>query len=132
MEECLFCKIVNGVIPSYKIYEDENYIAFLDIFPRVKGHTLVIPKQHFRWVYDVPAFGDYWEVARTVALRVQKKTNAPFISFVTMGEEVPHAHIHILPQQQKGPSGIAFSQALQMTKEELIELAQDIKKDSKV
>lgn len=132
MQDCLFCNIVEGSIPSYKIYEDEKYLAFLDVFPRVKGHTLVVPKKHYRWVYDVPSFGEYWEVAQAVAIQVKKTTDASFISFVTMGEEVPHSHIHILPQQQKGPSGITFSPVLSMTKEEIAKLAQDIKIDSTV
>src|SRR3990167_6822543 len=98
MDECIFCKIVKGEIPNYTVYEDSNYLAFLDIFPRVKGHALVIPKKHYRWVNDVENFGEYWEVAQKVSLNIQKSLNASFVSYITMGEAVHHAHIHILPQ----------------------------------
>lgn len=127
MEDCIFCSIVNGKIPAYKVYEDDSFIAFLDIFPRVKGHTLLIPKKHYRWVYDVPEFGTYWEVARKVAESIQKVMRAKSTSFVTVGEEVHHAHIHILPQQDKSPSGIVFSPAVPMQKEELRKMVDDIK-----
>lgn len=122
-QRCIFCKIVAGEIPSFKIYEDEHYIAFLDVFPRTKGHTLVIPKQHHRWVYDVPTFGEYFEIAKKVGLKVQNVVQSEFISFVTMGEEVPHAHIHILPQTNKQPSGVKFSEVIEMSKKEIEELA---------
>jgi histidine triad (HIT) family protein len=125
-QRCIFCKIVTGEIPSYKVYEDENFIAFLDVFPRVKGHTLIIPKKHYRWVYDVPHFGEYFEVAKKVAVPLKKAVNAEFISFVTLGEEVPHAHIHILPQTNGNIKGIKFTEVLSMKKEELEKLAQQI------
>lgn len=128
MEECIFCKIVKREIPNYTVYEDDNYLAFLDIFPRVKGHVLVIPKKHYRWVYDVENFGEYWEVARKVSAKIQKKLNSKFISYLTMGEAVHHAHIHILPQDSEDIKGIRFTEVIKMEKEELAELAQDLKK----
>lgn len=126
MEDCIFCKIVAGEIPSHKVYEDEMFLAFMDVFPRVKGHVLVIPKKHYRWVYDVPAFGQYWETARTVGHKVQKALDSKFISFITMGEAVHHAHIHILPQSRDGIEGIKFTPVVEMTKEELEALAEKI------
>ena len=99
MEDCIFCQIVAKKLSSYHIYEDQNFVAFLDVFPREKGHVLVIPKAHLRWVVDVPNFGEYWEVAKKIGLAVQKATNADFISFLTHGLDVPHAHIHILPRK---------------------------------
>lgn len=122
MEDCIFCKIAKGEIPSYKVYEDENFLAFLDVFPRTKGHTLVIPKKHYRWVYDVPNFGEYWEVARKVALKVQKKLQSKFVSFVTYGVDVPHAHIHILPNGE----GLRMTEVISMSKEEIGKLAKEI------
>lgn len=122
MDNCIFCKIVKEEIPSFKIYEDENFLAFMDVFPRVKGHALVIPKKHYRWVYDVPNFGEYWEVSKTVAAKIQKSLNNGFISFLTMGEEVPHAHIHILPNGE----GLKFGDVKSMSKEEIKELAEEI------
>ncbi len=100
MEDCIFCKIVKGEIPCQKVYEDDHYLAFLDIKPLSPGHTLLIPKDHYRWVYDVPNFGQYWEVARDLALKLKDQHQAKFISFLTLGDEVPHAHIHLIPKYQ--------------------------------
>ena len=101
MDDCIFCKIVAGQIPAYKIYEDDNYLGFLDIFPRVAGHSLLIPKKHFTWVYDVPNFGEYWETALKVTRALQKTMSPTFVTYVTHGLEVPHAHIHIMPRRKE-------------------------------
>jgi len=98
VENCIFCKIAKGEAPAYKVYEDEKYLAFLDIFPRVKGHVMVIPKTHYRWVYDVPDFGEYWETVLKVTKALQKTLKPKFINYITYGMDVPHAHIHVLPQ----------------------------------
>lgn len=99
MQNCLFCKIVRGELPCYKVYENDLFLAFLDIFPKVKGHTLVIPKEHHRWVYDVPQFSAYWDTARLVTDAVQKTLSLKWVSYYTFGA-VPHAHIHILPRTE--------------------------------
>ncbi len=99
MQDCIFCNIAAGKLPSYKVYEDENYLAFLDISPRVKGHTLLIPKKHYQWVYDVPNFGQYWEVALKITKGLQKSLSPSFVGYLTHGLEVPHAHIHITPRK---------------------------------
>jgi len=99
MSDCIFCKIIKGEIPCYKVYEDEFFLAFLDINPVSLGHTLLIPKTHYRWVYDVPAFSEYWQVAQKIAINIKNSSlNPEFISFITMGNEIPHAHIHIIPR----------------------------------
>ena len=126
MEDCIFCKIVKGEMPSYKVYEDETYVAFMDVFPRVKGHVLLVPKEHYRWVYDVPDFGGYWEMAKNIGMKVQKTVGSDYLSFITMGEAVPHAHIHILPQQHGEIHGIKFMPVVEMSKEEIGKLAQEI------
>jgi|SRR3989344_2128571 len=97
MEDCIFCKIVRGEIPSYKVYDDDDFMAFLDIAPLNRGHVQVIPKRHFRWVWDVPNFGDYWEAAKTVALASMKGLGANLVEFLTHGIDVEHAHIWIVP-----------------------------------
>ncbi len=97
MEDCIFCKIIKGDIPCYKVYEDEGYFAFLDIAPVVKGHTLLIPKKHYRWVYDVPNFGEYWSKVLMITRGMQKALNTTYVNYYTYGV-VPHAHIHILPR----------------------------------
>jgi len=106
MDDCVFCKIVRGEIPCYKVYEDEKYLAFLDINPVSKGHTLLIPKTHFRWVYDVSNFGEYWQIAQKIALAIKDSEIKPdFISFLTVGIEAPHAHIHIIPRKKDDSIG---------------------------
>jgi len=99
MDDCIFCKIIKGEISCHKIYEDDKFLAFLDINPTAIGHTLLIPKTHYRWVYDVPIFGEYWQTAQKIALAIKNSNlNPEFISFLTMGNEVHHAHIHLIPR----------------------------------
>ncbi len=100
MEKCIFCKIVAGQIPSYKVYEDENFLAFIDITPHSPGHVQVIPKQHFRWVWDVPNVGEYFEVVRKIAKAEQKAFNTEWILSKIVGEEIPHAHIWVYPNKE--------------------------------
>jgi len=97
MKDCIFCKIVAGDIPSHKVYEDDNFLAFLDINPIAPGHTQIIPKDHYRWVWDVPNVGEYFEVARKVAIAQGKAFDTDFILSKIIGNEVPHAHIWVFP-----------------------------------
>lgn len=130
MNDCVFCKIVSGELPSYKIYEDEKFLGFLDINPLSLGNTLLIPKEHHRWVYDVPEFGQYWEVARKIALASQKAVNAFSISFLTLGFEVPHAHIRIIPRFENDAhkNGIDIHYKKPLTKDEMNTISLNIKK----
>jgi histidine triad (HIT) family protein len=112
MENCIFCQIVKGKIPCYKVYEDKNFLAFLDIMPYTKGHTLVIPKKHYRWVWDLPSernlspnVGEYFTVCQKLARKMQKVFSKELVATLTLGEAVPHAHIHLLPNAE--PSKIA-------------------------
>ncbi|OGM11043.1 hypothetical protein A2Z22_04110 [Candidatus Woesebacteria bacterium RBG_16_34_12] len=98
MKDCIFCKIVSGDISSYKVYEDKDFLSFLDIRPLTKGNCLVIPKKHYSWTYDVPSFGKYFEVAKKVGLAAQKTFKSDWICFLTLGLEVPHAHIRVIPR----------------------------------
>jgi histidine triad (HIT) family protein len=97
MEDCIFCKIVAGEIPCYKVWEDENFLAFLDIHPVSAGHTLVIPKKHFRWVWDIENYSEYWEKVRQVARLLKEKLGAEWIQVSIMGIDIPHAHVHLIP-----------------------------------
>jgi histidine triad (HIT) family protein len=98
--DCIFCKIVRGEIPSHKVYEDEQFLGFLDINPQSPGHTLVIPKEHHRWSWDVPQFADYWAVAKKVALAQRKAFGVELIVGKVYGDEVPHAHIWVYPDPE--------------------------------
>ena len=100
MENCIFCKIVKGEIPSYKVYEDENFLAFLSIAPESPGHTLVIPKTHYRWVWDVPNAGEYFEITQKIALAQKKAFDTDFVLSKIVGEEVEHAHIWVFPNNK--------------------------------
>lgn len=102
--ECIFCRIVAQQVPAKVVYEDDDFIAFLDVNPRNPGHTLVIPKQHHRWVYDVPQFGKYWDVAKIVALAAIRSLEAKTVNFVTVGQ-IPHAHIHVIPRFENDGHG---------------------------
>lgn len=98
MEDCIFCKIAKGEIPSHKVYEDDEFIGFLDIRPLTKGNALIVPKKHYKWTYDVPNFGQYFEVAKKVGLATQKTFDAEWICFMTLGLEIFHAHIRVIPR----------------------------------
>lgn len=98
MENCVFCQIVKGKIPCYKVYEDDNFLGFLDVHPRTKGHTIFIPKKHFRWIYDIPNFSQCWETVLKVTKAMQKTLDPVFVSYITHGLEIEHAHIHIMPR----------------------------------
>lgn len=99
MDDCIFCQIVADELPSYKIYEDRKFCAFLAIHPIREGHTLVIPKKHYRWVWDIPEPGDYFQTVSKIAnhfRRLNRNTNNIIYSLV-MGTNSTHANIHIIP-----------------------------------
>ena len=100
MENCIFCKIVSGEIPAIKIYEDDNFLAFLDIHPQAPGHAQVIPKTHYRWVWDVPDVGEYFEVVRKIANAQQKAFGTDWVLSKMVGDEVTHAHIWVFPSNE--------------------------------
>jgi histidine triad (HIT) family protein len=95
----IFTKIVNGDIPSYKIAENENYYAFLDINPLAKGHTLVIPKKEIDYIFNIDddLYRGLFAFAKKVALAIEKVTPCKRIGLTVIGLEVPHAHIHLIP-----------------------------------
>lgn len=97
MENCIFCKIIAKQIPAEIVYEDETFMAFLSIDPLSPGHTLVVPKKHFRWVWDVTNAGDYFEVVVKIAHAQQKAFGTEAIHSKIIGEEVHHAHIWVFP-----------------------------------
>ncbi len=95
----IFTKIVNGEIPSYKIAEDENHLAFLDVMPLVEGHTLVIPKKEIDLIFDLESeeFKNLWAFAQQVAKKVGAAIPCLRVGIAVVGIEVPHAHIHLVP-----------------------------------
>ena len=101
MDDCLFCKIVRGDIPSYKIHEDDNYLAFLDIAQFTDGHTIVIPKKHFRFLWDMDDIGGFYEFAAEVANHY-RQLGYEFVDSASFGRLVPHAHYHLVPNKKDG------------------------------
>jgi histidine triad (HIT) family protein len=114
MEQCLFCGIIAGKIPSKKVYEDGNAFAFLDISPRSPGHTLVIPKAHFETILDMPErdAGRLFECVQKVAAMVKAGTSCQGISIgqsngQAAGQVVRHVHFHVIPRfMNEGPVGL--------------------------
>jgi len=131
MNDCIFCKIAAGELPSFKIYEDENFLAFLDIRPLNPGHTLVIPKEHNRWVWDVPNIGEYMETAQKIANAQKKAFNIEKVESLILGEEVPHAHIWLIPRfEDDGHGGAANRDNIkEIPSEKMQEIADKIAKE---
>ena len=102
MENCVFCKIIKKEIPADIVYEDKEFFAFLDIRPLSPGHVQVIPKQHYRWVWDVPNIGQYFEVVKKIALSQKKAFKTDLIRSQIYGDEVLHAHIWLWPEGGNG------------------------------
>lgn len=129
MDDCVFCKIVAGELPSFKTYEDNLFLAFLDIKPLAPGNSLLIPKTHYRWVTDVPEFGLYWEVAKKIALKTQTVVKSDYTTFLTLGTDVPHAHIRIIPRfyHDSHGEGIDINNISPLTATQLTQLASQIK-----
>ena len=129
MENCIFCSIAEGKIPAFKIYEDNNFLAFLDISPLNPGHTLIIPKTHYRWVWDVPNTGEYFELVKKIALALEKALETDWIVSAIIGEAVEHAHIQLIPRfPEDGHAGaINWNARKQISKEQMTYLAGKIK-----
>lgn len=118
----IFTKIINGEIPSYKIYEDEYVYAFLDIFPQKPGHTLIVPKieiDHFSEVPD-PYFQAIFQASKKISPALQKATGCVRVCARFEGFEVPHCHFHLIPAW--GIADVNFRIADQATSEELAEM----------
>ena len=126
----LFTKIVNGEIPAWKVAEDENYLAFLDIFPVAKGHTLVIPKKEVDYIFnlDEETYTGLHQFAKKVAIGLQKAIPCKKVGEMVLGLEVPHAHIHLVPMQSEADL-LNFSKKLTFSKEEMAEITASIAKE---
>jgi len=103
MDECIFCRICQGEIPAAKVYDDEKFIAFLDISPANKGHALVVPKKHYSSIIEMPGFGEFMEIGQKVARAVVKGTMPDAFNLLInngkeAGQEVSHVHLHIIPR----------------------------------
>lgn len=122
----IFTKIVNGEIPCYKITEDENYLAFLDVNPNAKGHTLCIPKLEVDKIFDMDEahYLGLMHFSRKVAIALEKTVPCKRVGMAVVGLEVPHAHVHLIPLNEMDE--MRFQNKVSLTKEEFEALATSI------
>ena len=123
----IFTRIINKEIPCYKVAEDENYLAFLDINPLQEGHTLVIPKKEINYIFDVgdELHAGLWNFAKKIGKAIEKVVPCQRIGITVIGLEVPHAHIHLIPL--KGMYDMDFRRPkLSFTPEEFNKIAEKI------
>ena len=123
----IFTKIINGEIPGYKVAEDENFIAILDVNPNAKGHTLCIPKQEINKIFDMEEdlYLGLMKFSRKVAKAVEKTVECKRIGVAVVGLEVPHTHVHLIPLNDM--DDMRFQRKVSLTKEEFEELASAIR-----
>jgi histidine triad (HIT) family protein len=122
----IFTKIIRGEIPCYKIAEDVNFIAFLDVNPNAKGHTLCVPKQEIDKIFDIEddLYIGLMQFSKKVAVALEKTIPCKRIGMAVIGLEVPHAHVHLIPLNEMGE--MTFKNKVTLTKEEFDALAKSI------
>ena len=133
--DCIFCKIVKGEIPAKIIQETTKSLAFMDAFPLTKGHSLVIPKNHYEKLQEIPPEenAELFETVRNVLSKVDKLTNATLIALHNgkdSGQEVPHVHIHLIPrskQDSAGPVHSMFKDRPKLSDKEFVDLFEKLK-----
>ena len=123
----IFTKIVNGEIPCYKVAEDEHHLAFLDVMPIAKGHTLVIPKKEVDLIFDLDEDKNLWAFAQKVAKKLKAAVPCVRVGVAVVGLEVPHAHIHLVPMNEIKDLNF-MNERLKFTPEEYQEIQQEIVK----
>ncbi|PKD21905.1 HIT family hydrolase [Salegentibacter salinarum] len=122
----LFTKIVQGEVPAYKIAEDSQFLAFLDVNPNSKGHTLCIPKKEVDKIFDLEEemYQELMRFSRKVAIALEKTVDCKRVGMAVVGLEVPHVHVHLIPLNSM--SDMDFSKSVKMKDEELKKLAESI------
>lgn len=122
----IFTKIISGEIPCYKIAEDENYLAFLDVNPNAVGHTLCIPKQEINKIFDMDEeqYLGLMKFSRNVAKALEKSIDCKRIGVAVVGLEVPHTHVHLIPINEM--DDMRFQKKVKLTSEEFENLAKKI------
>lgn len=122
----IFTKIINGEIPCYKIAEDDNFFAFLDINPNAKGHTLCVPKKEIDKLFDLDdvTYIGLMQFSKKIAVALKKTVPCDRIGMTVIGLEVPHAHVHLIPLNEMRE--MTFKHKVSLTKEEFETLAKEI------
>lgn len=123
----IFTKIINGEIPCYKIAEDENFLAFLDVNPNAKGHTLCIPKQEINKIFEMEddLYMGLMQFSKKIAVALEKTVPCKRIGMAVVGLEVPHAHVHLIPLNEMDE--MRFQNKVSLSKDEFEALAESIK-----
>jgi histidine triad (HIT) family protein len=123
----IFTKIINGDIPSYKIAEDENFFAFLDINPNAKGHTLCIPKKEVNKVFDLDeeTYNGLMTFSRKVAIALEKAVDCKRVGIAVIGLEVPHVHVHLIPLNDM--KEMSFQHKVSLEEEEFKAIAERVR-----
>lgn len=104
--DCVFCQIVTKEIPAFVIYEDEIVMAFLDKYPQSRGHLQLIPKKHFRWIYELPSVCDFFTTAQKITRGIIPILHADHVTWGTFGHEISHAHLWIVPRYKENKTVI--------------------------
>jgi len=104
--DCIFCKIASGEIPKSpqeKRFENERFVAFLDIHPVAPGHTVLIPKEHYRWFEEMPddLSDELFRVAKQLAKEMKRDGDVDYVHLSVVGKDVPHVHVHLIPRKLK-------------------------------
>jgi len=122
----LFTKIIKGEVPAYKIAEDSQFLAFLDVSPNARGHVLCIPKKEVDYIFDLEeeVYQELMRFSRKVALALKKTVDCKRVGMAVVGLEVPHAHVHLIPLNSM--SDMDFSNSVKMEDEEFKKLAESI------
>ncbi len=122
----IFTKIIKGEIPSYKIAEDDNFIAFLDVNPNAKGHTLCVPKQEIDKIFDIDddLYLGLMQFSKKIASALEKTVPCKRIGMAVIGLEVPHAHVHLIPLNEMDE--MRFQKKVSMSKDEFEVLVKEI------
>ncbi len=127
MEPSIFTKIVKGEIPAYKIAENERFLAFLDVYPTTKGHTLVIPKEQIDYIFDLDddTYSGLMSFAKEVSKAIKRAVPCNRVGLAVVGLEVPHAHVHLIPLNSM--QDMNFANKKEFSKEEMEEVAEKIR-----
>jgi len=125
----IFSKIIAGEIPCYKIAEDDNYIAFLDVFPLKKGHALVVPKKEVDYIFDLDdeTYQGLMNFSKMVAIAIKKAIPCNRLAVNVFGLEVPHAHVHLIPMNTMNDVNFT-NEKLTLSKDEFEQIASEIRK----
>ena len=124
----IFTKIINGELPAYKIAEDDKFLAFLDVNPNAKGHTLCIPKQEINKIFDMDEdlYLELMLFSRKIAIAVEKAVDCKRVGMAVVGLEVPHVHVHLIPLNEM--DNMRFEKKVKLEKEEFESIVKSVQK----